>query len=155
MSIVHNVMDRLFGAAEEINGADRCATYMYRWTILRTRWGKLYVHRFVGDDWSRDLHDHPKRFLSVGLWGRYRETFWCAQCEAKHSRKYTAPWVRTFPAEHRHRLSLIDAKPCWTLIWVGNPERMWGFWHDGRFIHWEDYVKGSESALADKMKACD
>ena len=144
------LLNKLFGQAEEINGHERCATYLYRWTIFKRdkKWS-LYLHHFVGDDWSLDLHDHPKRFISIGLWGRYCEE------TIEGSRVYRAPWIRTFPAEHIHRLKMIDGGSCWTLVLVLKPTRNWGFWHSGRFISWRDYVDGSDSGIADKMKACE
>jgi hypothetical protein len=146
---MHQFLDRVFGIAEEINGGHRCPTYMYRWTIATTRWGKLYVHKFVGDDWSWDFHDHPKRFLSIGLWGSYVEE------TTAGFKVFRAPWVRTFPAEHQHRISLRrDRRSCWTVVWVGKPEREWGFWHEGEWMPWRDYVNGKDG-VADKMKACD
>lgn len=65
----HAFLSRFF-PAEEINGGGLCDTYLYRWVLL-TLWGgrRLYLHHFVGDDWARDMHDHPKRFITVGLWG--------------------------------------------------------------------------------------
>ena len=51
-------IDRLF-KLEEINGHGRCSTYLYRWTLLAFRRLSVYLHHFVGDDWSRDMHDHP------------------------------------------------------------------------------------------------
>lgn len=139
------LLNWLFGKAEEINGNERCPTYLYRWFILRTRWLKVYVHHFVGDDWSLDLHDHPKRFISIGLWGWYIET------TPTYERQWHAPWIRSFPAEHIHRLR-VPSKNCWTLVVVGNPQREWGFWHQGQWIQWETYVG---SAQADRAKACD
>ena len=154
------LIDRLF-RLEEINGGNRCPTYLYRWTLFqprRPRWlwrgFGVYLHHFVGDDWSRDLHDHPKRFISIGLWGAYCETVGHGSDLVGSRRIYIAPWIRTFPAEHIHRLSLIQGRPCWTLVIVLRSVREWGFWHDGQWIHWKDYVKGSASAIADKMRAC-
>jgi hypothetical protein len=139
-----NFLSKLFGPVEEINGRERCPTYLYRWTLLkRTNWG-VYLHHFVGDDWSLDLHDHPKRFISVGLWGSYFED------TPTGTTRYRAPWLRTFPAAHIHRLR-VPSKNCWTLVIVLRAIRGWGFWHDGRFIAWRDYVDGE---TADKMKAC-
>jgi len=136
--------DNLF-RLEEINGGNRCPTYLYRWTLLKAReWG-VYLHHFVGDDWSLDLHDHPKRFISIGLWGKYLEVTPQAQ------RVYRAPWIRTFPAEHIHRLSMIDGGECWTLVFVLKATRQWGFWNEGRFIQWREYVNGK---IADARKAC-
>jgi hypothetical protein len=143
---------RILGAPEEVNGANRCPTYLYRWFLLRTRWFKVYLHHFVGDDWSLDLHDHPKRFISIGLKGEYMEqrpfesgVMW------KH---YRAPWFRTFPAAHIHRISMIDGGDCWTLVIVLRVTREWGFWHMGEFIHWRRYVMGDKRDVADKMTAC-
>jgi len=150
------LLDRVF-RMEEINGAERCPTYLYRWTLLKFRGRGVYLHHFVGDDWSLDLHDHPKRFISIGLWGKYRETTprYCgAPCHCLVDEKvqiFRAPWIRTFPAEHIHRISMVDGGECWTLVIVLKAVRPWGFWHLGEFIPWRKYV-GSETA--DKMKAC-
>jgi hypothetical protein len=154
------VLDRVFGAAEEINGGTRCPTYLYRWQLASWKGHfSVYLHHFVADDWSRDLHDHPKRFISIGLWGWYIEETpykggadWAALGPVRTH--YHAPWFRTFPATHIHRLS-VPSKNCWTLVIVLKPVREWGFWHLGRFIPWRSYVKGADSAIADKMKACD
>lgn len=146
------ILDRLFGIAEEINGGHRCPTYLYRWTLLSRRGHfSVYLHHFVGDDWSRDLHDHPKRFISIGIWGWYIEH----RPSGDHTveRVYRAPWFRSFPAQHIHRIT-TPSKNCWTLVIVLKPVREWGFWHLGRFIPWRAYVEG-EGGIADKMKACD
>jgi len=150
------ILNKLFGQAEEINGDHRCDTYLYRWILLRTPWFKAYLHHFVGNDWSRDLHDHPKRFISVGLWGRYWEE--TPDRRLGHEglsvfTEYRAPWVRSFPATHIHRLT-VPSKNCWTLVIVLKTVREWGFWHSGRFIHWRDYVYGADAATATKMKDC-
>lgn len=139
------LLDRLFGIAEEINGHEICPTYLYRWTLFGPRNCKVYLHHFVGDDWSRDLHDHPKRFISIGLWGSYIEE------TPSGERHYRAPWIRTFPAEHVHRLRLGPHRDCWTLVIVLKAVRLWGFWHNGQWIYWRDYV-GSEQA--ERRKSC-
>ena len=128
---------------EEINGNGRCPTYLHRWTLFQPRMPKwfwrgfgIYLHKFVGDDWSLDLHDHPKRFWSIGLRGRYIE-----HRADGTTVTYRAPWIRSFPAEHRHRLTgPTPNDPCWTLVVVGAPVRDWGFWHFERFIPWRHYV---------------
>jgi hypothetical protein len=146
------LLDRLFGKPEEINGRERCPTYLYRWTVLKFKnWG-VYLHHFVGDDWSRDLHDHPKRFISIGLRGGYVEETPSKYPGGVILTVYRAPWLRTFPAEHIHRLRLIDGRDCWTLVIVLKAVRPWGFWHNGKFTGWREYV---DSETADQMKACD
>lgn len=130
---------------EEINGRGLCPTYLYRWTLLRAKDWAAYLHHFVGDDWSLDLHDHPKRFISIGLWGSYRET------TPKSERIYQSPWVRSFPADHIHRISMVNGGTAWTLVIVLKSVRQWGFWSAGKFIDWRTYVK---SDTAQKRKAC-
>jgi hypothetical protein len=147
MSAPHPLLDRLFGKVEEINGNERCSTYLYRWVIASLAGRKIYLHKFVGNDWSRDLHDHPKRFISIGIWGSYLEE------TPKGKTRYRAPWMRTFPADHKHRLT-TPWGVCWTIVIVLKTVREWGFWHEGRFIEWEEYVRGSSSHIADQIKDC-
>lgn len=155
------VLDRLFGKPEEINGANRCPTYLYRWHILKTRWFKVYLHHFVGDDWSLDFHDHPKRFVSIGLKGWYREFTYPKTAggllqistDVPNIRDYHAPWFRSFPATHIHRIATPSGS-CWTLVIVFREVRTWGFWHSGKFIPWREYVEGV-GGIADRMKACE
>lgn len=125
---------------EDISGRGICPVYLYRWTLLKL-WGGigLYLHNFVGDDWSLDMHDHPKRFVSLGIWGRYREH------TPDGSRLYVAPWLRTFPAKHIHRLQLINRRPCWTVVLVLRASRQWGFWGDNGWVPWRRYVDSSEA----------
>lgn len=159
--------DRILGPAEEINGLGRCPTYLYRWTLLKLR-GRfsVYLHHFVGDDWSRDLHDHPKRFISIGLRGwyceetpifpmTYRTELWTSGLGEANTfisrRIYRAPWIRTFPPTHIHRI-VVPSKDCWTLVIVLKPVREWGFWPHGRWVNWRAYVQSKD---ADSAKGCE
>ena len=145
---------------EEINGHGACPTYLYRWTLLRSPWTCIYLHHFVGNDWSRDFHDHPKRFISIGLKGEYiEETPYVNRYMFDHMhaeiKTYHAPWIRSFAATHAHRICAID---CWTLVIVGPKTREWGFWHKdptapGRWIPWNVYV--NDPNIVEKVKACD
>jgi hypothetical protein len=139
---------------EEINGGERCPTYMYRWTLLRLFGCAAYLHKFVGEDWSLDKHDHPKRFISIGLRGEYTEhtphPHWGESFERVVF--FRAPWVRTFSATHIHRLSgPTPEEPCWTLVLVGPAVREWGFWSAGAWVKWTDYLK---SAAASTRRSC-
>lgn len=136
--------DRIFNL-EEINGDGLCPTYLYRWTLLVTRWFKVYLHHFVGEDWTKDMHDHPKRFVTIGLRGSYIEE------TPGGERLWRAPWIRSFPATHVHRLRMVNGGECRTLVIVFKTVRQWGFWHKGRWIHWRRYV---DSETAVQQKAC-
>ena len=150
------LLDRIF-QREEMDGDGRCATYLVRWTLLKLWSGiGVYLHHFVGDDWSLDLHDHPKRFISIGLQGQYIEWTPTPIDEVigmgpQVGRVYRAPWIRSFPATHVHRITLLDSKPCWTLVIVLRTSRPWGFWHRGEWIPWRSYVN---SETATRMKSC-
>jgi len=143
-----NLINKLF-RLEEMDGDGPCGIYLRRWTLFSTPWLKFYLHHFVGDDWSRDLHDHPKRFWSIGLWGKYIEE--TPSENGVIERMYSAPWFRTFPPEHIHRVRLIDDKPAWTLVAVGRPKRDWGFWHKGIWVPWEHYV----NEMGHENRSCD
>lgn len=146
-----SLVDWLF-RHEEINGAGRCPTYLHRWHLLRLPRGmNVYLHKFVGDDWSRDLHDHPKRFVSIGLWGSYVE--WTpidSYGDGIRSQTFRAPWFRTFPPEHIHRICWTG-RPCWTLVFQGPTRRQWGFWHRGIWYPWETYLNTEH---ADSERSC-
>ena len=142
---IYGLLDLLF-AHEVIDGHGR-RPYMHRWVLLRWPSGAIYLHHFIGSDWSLDLHDHPKDFTSIGLKGRYAEIFELPETGGQWSSKlYRAPWFRRFPAEHRHRLVLERGESAWTLVHVGEKRRDWGFYYVDEFIPWEDYVY---SELAD------
>jgi hypothetical protein len=142
-------IDRFF-QYETMDGNGRCPIYLHRWTLLKV--GSLfsiYLHKFVGDDWSLDLHDHPKRFWSIGLFGQYVEH---TPDRSKSPMLFCAPWFRTFPADHIHRLTGPTPEyPCWTLVIVGKAVRPWGFWSNGTFVPWKKYV---DSDTATERKSC-
>lgn len=135
--------------------------------IPGTRSWRVYLHHFIGPDPDRALHDHPKRFVSIGLRGGYTELVmvqagkWAGRRPAvalrPHRKVWVAPWVRSFPATHIHRISGV-LPGTWTLVLVGRVVREWGFWKrrevsDTRtrarlaakgvalyeWVHWKDY----------------
>lgn len=147
---------------ETIDGAGATDQYLRRWWLLSLP-GKrrVYLHHFVGSDWARDMHDHPKWFVSIGLWGGYvEETYgpsrpyldW-ARRRVKR-RRWTAPWIRFFPATHVHRLRINRARPCWTIIITGPEQREWGFWTPAGWIEWSVYVahKGGAKWLGEEVR---
>ena len=153
---VRTMINRIFGY-ERIDGTRGCE-YLHRWCLLVLPRGvRVYLHKFVGSDSARDLHDHPKRFISIGLWGSYieetvnRDAVWFERWkDVRKRRRYRAPWIRSFPAEHIHRL-ILDCPVCWTLVLTLPESRPWGFWVRGEWIPWRKYVY---YARADEAKDC-
>src|SRR5205823_3561539 len=90
-SKISGFIDRFF-RKEGFNGG-------YRWTLARVGWLCVYLHHFVDDDWLGDMHDHPGRIISIGLFGKYREE------TPGGAHIYRAPWERCFPAAHIHHLA--------------------------------------------------
>lgn len=134
---------------EKIDGGNKCPAYLFRWTLFKVKdTFAVYVHKFVASDWARDPHDHPKRFISIGLWGAYKEFVYEArdnQTFTKYVKLHVAPWVRSFPANHLHRIEAVNDRPCWTLVVTLKPVREWGFVQDGKWIEWKKYVWGGHS----------
>lgn len=54
------------------------------------------------------------------------------------------------PADHRHRVQLIDGKPSWSFFICGTKARSWGFWRNGVMIPWKLFTtkKCEEQAKA-------
>ncbi len=157
-SWIFRLMDRLF-FYETMSGNGACAVYLERWTLfdLRKLGYAIYLHRFLGDDWAIDPHDHPRRFISVGLWGWYwedvfRERVLPLQPDGSsiygallETVRHVAPWFRTFPANHLHRVRASECGNCWTLVIVLPKSRGWGFVQDGQWVPFKEYVFGGKS----------
>ena len=97
--------------------------YMHRWGIKLASGRCLYLHHFSGDDEARLPHDHPKDFVTIGLWGSYTEA--CHEPGLEIHQLWQAPWVRRFAAEHTHRI--YNVRNCWTLAYAGPARKAWGF----------------------------
>ncbi|MBB5037133.1 hypothetical protein [Prosthecobacter dejongeii] len=143
---------------ETMSGAGRCPVYMERWTLALRFGCGIYLHRFIGDDWATDPHDHPRRFISIGLKGWYFEDIYYhpeiyldrdgplkGKTVMQETRVHIAPWVRTFPAHHLHRVRASECGDCWTLVIVLPKSRSWGFVQDGQWIGFREYVFGDKA----------
>lgn len=131
--------------------------YMLRWYLIpRNRWINVYLHKFVRDDDDRALHDHPWWFVSLMLWGSYREfvePFWArfkaVGCFVIDDQRTwvdrRAPSIAFRQANHRHRVELFKRPdgtpiPCWTIVITGPKVREWGFWCPKGFVPWWKFV---------------
>lgn len=131
----YKILTYLF-KCEYIYGAGD-SLHIVRWVLLSLFGYKCYLHNFVGDDTSRSPHDHPKRFLIIGLAGRYQEE---VRLESGDLiiKEYIAPWIRRFSPSYTHRI--FDCAGAWTLVVVSPAIRPWGFWEEGRWYSWRRYI---------------
>lgn len=156
-SLVRRLLNR-FCAYETMSGNGLCPVYLERWVIGEAFNCGVYLHHFLGDDWATDPHDHPRRFISIGLKGWYWEdiyrhpekdfpqsypTTWLIE-----TLKFQAPWFRSFPAHHLHRVRASECGDCWTLVIVLPKSRPWGFVQDGKWIPFKKYVFGGKARKA-------
>jgi hypothetical protein len=116
------------------------SVYMRRWRLLHTRWLGVRVHQILRSDADRELHDHPFDFLSVILWGGYREQ------RADGERVCRAPALVWRRAETLHRLELL-AGPTWTLVFRGPKRREWGFLTAAGWVHWKTFTAGKSEQI--------
>ena len=99
--------------------------------------GRMYLHRFVGSDPDRGLHDHPWDYASSQiLTGRYEEQ----RGGADQPTASPARLLRVHGGFYHlnrwtwHRVVLIDdpvTHPVWTLFTHGPYRHPWGFHRGG------------------------
>jgi len=138
---------------EHIDGFGRCdRPYLIRFIVFSTKILSMYFHKFCGNDWTKEPHDHPKWFVSVGLKGRYIEEVYNKEGLLLDEIEHKAPWIRYFQPEHIHRVKMFDdGKPCYTLVFVGRKIREWGFYYRPSrgicplWVKWDKYVHGHYS----------
>ena len=140
---------------------DAGSAYLTRWTLMATRYGSLYLHKFHRSD-GLEQHDHPWPFWSVVLWPGYREV-----TPSGSQRRW--PLLPAFrPATYRHRVQLLLyacpkcggagtdfltwdrvcrrcqgrcrlERSCWTIVWTGPRVREWGFFTRSGWQNWREY----------------
>ena len=125
---------------------DGSRAYLERYFICSVFGWQFYLHRFVGSDPDRGLHDHPwSKAYSIILSGWYFEETRCGTRRVRWLNSLTGdtfhrvvlPTRRALVEEteqgHRRQYAegdLYDV-PCWTLFFhkAGNV-KPWGFWRD-------------------------
>ena len=154
--------------------------YLVRYTIISTRWFRLFVHKILRSDDDRDLHDHPWPFWTLILWGRYTEhvpilpvQFMDCKMITK-SRKFGPGSLIRHRASDCHRLDLeVDwkhkppepgqrygtstagsFKPVWTLFFAGIRRRDWGFHTPNGWVQWEEYVNSRKGVDVSDIEDC-
>lgn len=120
--------DRWRLAIAERLGDEECPLVVR--SLIQTPFGTVRLHRFLRSDDDRALHDHPWSFVTLVLWGSYRDV-----SEAGVDRLRMGS-VRFRRAEWAHR---VESDGAVTLVVSGPRRRKWGFWPRGRFMRHEEF----------------
>ena len=112
---------------------DGNSIYLERYYLFTLFGWRFYLHRFIGSDPDRGLHDHPwSKAYSLILSGWYWEETRCGTRQVR--------WFNSLTGDTFHRVVLPDdptwsdgfnEQPCWTLFFhrAGNV-KPWGFWRE-------------------------
>ncbi len=115
--------------------------YLHRWHLIRKPGVRnLYLHRYLGSDDDRALHDHPWASWSILLWGKLIEI-------TPQGKKRIWPLIPKYrSAEYTHRL-ILESNQAVTLFFTGKKVREWGFHCSNGWVHWSKLV-GSDGSKA-------
>lgn len=116
----------MFKIEPDVNiGPDQLHRYF---VIPRNRMFNMYLHKILKSDNAKALHDHPWWSISIPLKGLMAE-------KTPQGIYILSKWKPKF-RKPTYQHSLIVDKPVWTLFITGPKVRDWGFWPNGRFVHW-------------------
>lgn len=123
----------------EIIGDPACPI-MRRWTIVGEHSGKdrgrldfkLMVHHFLPNADDRDMHDHPRPFVTLVLRGAYQDR------TDDGVENMTPGRIRLRRAEHKH-ITRVCTRGCWTVVGMGPLQREWGFWKGHSWLPWRKH----------------
>jgi len=106
--------------------SDDGTPYLERYYVCTVFGVRVYLHRFVGSDPDRGLHDHPWPWaFSLVLSGWYIE-------ELRRASKFrTVRWINFLTGDTFHRVILPHGRrDTWTLFaHRAKVVKEWGFWH--------------------------
>lgn len=115
--------------------------YLDRLRIIQTPLFGLYLHHIHRPDRDRDPHDHPWSFASVILAGSYHEKVWPDKTDP--GRTFTRSRNRWSLQRMRrggaHIITSMNG-PLWTLVLTGRRQGEWGFWVQGKYVPWREYI---------------
>ena len=98
----------------------------YRFALLKTRWGNVYLHRVDAPAMHPHCHDHPWSFVAILLRGGYSEYSDMWPTGQMTGWRWQRPGSVLYrPAEWRHNVVTIG--PSWSIIITTAKFRDWGF----------------------------
>lgn len=119
--------------------------YLVRYSLFRSKRFRVFLHRILRTDISRDEHNHPwPTAFSVVLRGGYTEKIveLDGACRLHDYIEHTAPSVsyEAFEPGKYHRI--VHVKPnTWQLLFAGRRARVdWGFLVNTTHVPWREHL---------------
>lgn len=126
-----SLLRKLFLIREIISKED--VVHFRRWRIIQTPWFGIYLHHILKSDEEKHMHDHPWDFASLILWNGYEEN----TPVGMHRVSF---WhLNVHDAEDLHKITLFNGKPTWSLFFVGQRRREFGFATEDGWVHNKTY----------------
>jgi hypothetical protein len=128
----------------EIKGCFEREVYLTRYFIINNDTFAIYLHHFHKSDEGTELHDHPRSFFSLILWGGYWEHRFFLETDSGilTYKKWIGPGRFIFrQAETLHRVELPKGKSCWTLVFLLPRYKRWGFLTDNGYVDAETRLR--------------
>ena len=123
-----------FLSCRRIHGLDGSDYLIRRYLLPRNKILNIYLHKFLGSDDDRALHDHPWFSVSVVLKGHLIEHL------PNHQTKYISRGNITFrKPKYQHRIELPAGETATTLFVTGPVVRTWGFVCPNGWKSWQSY----------------
>lgn len=135
--MIRAILRRLF-LVKEIKSKEGVVHFL-RYRLLWTPWFKIYLHKICRSDEDAHMHDHPWNFVSLILWGGYKEwarypKSWCDEFERVHFKWHLIQHHH----EDAHKIELITPH-VWSLVFAGRKDHPWGYQTEFGWIEHQDY----------------
>lgn len=118
-----------------------------RWRLIQTPWFAVFIHHIARSDEDKDPHSHPFNFTSFILRGGYQELvmWWDSILDPAPAMKIhtiRAGEYLTRRSHEFHKITLLDSKPVWSLVFIGRRTPEWGYLtKEGRYYESKQYRK--------------
>jgi hypothetical protein len=91
-----------------------------RFSLLKTPWLNIYLHKLDAPSWHPECHDHPWNFVAFLIWNGYLERIG----DIDYRRRPGTFLYR--PAEFAHNV-ITPYGTSWSIIFTTSKKREWGF----------------------------
>lgn len=147
-------------------GPQNTTIYLARYIVFKSKYGCIYIHRFMRSD-SDTPHDHPWNFFTYVISGRYQEVFYERKAklgyidnDTSKDLEFRAFWqqktntrlagsiayrnatdVHQVVVDKARDIDEVEDAP-FTVCLIGPRIREWGFWSDNgsTFTDWRKYL---------------